>query len=115
MLVSIKWHYHYFTPLTFISVKLFSLLEYSLKLNILYYYIGADKLRAAEREAKQKRNRLWADYQPPAVYAGTGKEKDFTGNVFEVFNGDAISVKMPSGQLKKVFLSSIRPPREAQR
>lgn len=69
-------------------------------------------MRAAERQAKNNRARLWKDYQPPtATY--TGKEKDFTGNVIEVFNGDALNVKMPSGQVKKVFLSSIRPPREA--
>lgn len=72
---------------------------------------GVDKLRAAERQAKTSRVRLWKDYQPPtATYSG--KEKDFTGVVFEVINGDAISVKAPNGQLKKVFLSSIRPPRE---
>jgi staphylococcal nuclease domain-containing protein 1 len=54
---------------------------------------------------------LWKDYQPPTQQY-TGKEKDFTGNVFEIINGDAISVKSSSGQVKKVFLSSIRPPRE---
>lgn len=35
--------------------------------------------------------------------------------VVEVYNGDAISVKTTSGAVKKVFLSSIRPPREAGR
>ncbi|XP_037935636.1 staphylococcal nuclease domain-containing protein 1 [Teleopsis dalmanni] len=70
---------------------------------------GADKLRAAERIAKEKRLRLWHDYQSRAP---TFKEKDFTGNVVEVFNGDAINVKLPNGQIKKVFFSSIRPPRD---
>lgn len=68
-------------------------------------------MRAAERVAKTNRVRLWKDYQPTQpVY--TGKEKDFSGVVVEVFNGDAVSVRSTSGQLKKVFLSSIRPPRD---
>uniref|UniRef100_T1GLV3 TNase-like domain-containing protein n=1 Tax=Megaselia scalaris TaxID=36166 RepID=T1GLV3_MEGSC len=75
---------------------------------------GADKLRAAERQAKEKRLRLWKDYQSNAQQF-SGKEKDFTGTVVEVFNGDAINVKTPNGAIKKVFLSSIRPPREAGR
>lgn len=77
-------------------------------------YLGADKLRNAERQAKEKRLRLWKDYQSNAQNF-TGKEKDFSGTVTEVFNGDAINVKLPSGAVKKVFLSSIRPPREAGR
>lgn len=76
--------------------------------------VGADKLRAAERQAKEKRLRLWKDYQSNAQNF-TGKEKDFIGTVLEVFNGDAISVRTPSGATKKVFFSSIRPPREAGR
>lgn len=76
--------------------------------------LGADKLRNAERQAKEKRLRLWKDYQSNAQNFA-GKEKDFSGTVTEVFNGDAINVKLPSGAVKKVFLSSIRPPREAGR
>jgi staphylococcal nuclease domain-containing protein 1 len=74
---------------------------------------GVDKLRAAERQAKTSRVRLWKDYVAPTSNY-SGKEKDFTGTVYEIINGDAISVKSPSGQLKKVFLSSIRSPREAK-
>lgn len=76
--------------------------------------LGADKLRVAERQAKEKKLRLWKDYQSNAQ-SFTGKEKDFNGAVVEVFNGDAISVKPTGGAAKKVFLSSIRPPREAGR
>lgn len=79
-----------------------------------FEFKGADKLRVAERQAKEKRLRLWKDFQLNAPQF-TGKEKDFTGVVAEVFNGDAISVKTPTGAIKKVFLSSIRPPREAVR
>jgi staphylococcal nuclease domain-containing protein 1 len=73
---------------------------------------GADKLRAAERVAKANRVRLWKDYQPQQP-TYSGKEKDFSGTVVEVYNGDAISVKTASGQIKKAFLSSIRPPRDS--
>lgn len=72
---------------------------------------GADKLRAAEKSAKEKKLCYWADYQSktPAL---TTKDKDFSGTVVEVYNGDAISVKLANGQIKKVFFSSIRPPRD---
>ncbi|XP_037045449.1 staphylococcal nuclease domain-containing protein 1 [Bradysia coprophila] len=73
---------------------------------------GADKLRLAERQAKEKKVRVWEDYQSNAQIF-TGKEKDFTGTVIEVFNGDAINVKTTAGSIKKVFIASIRPPREA--
>lgn len=76
------------------------------------FLLGVEKLRAAERQAKNNRVRLWKDYQPPTA-TFSGKEKDFNGVVYEIINGDAISVKSANGQLKKVFLSSIRPPREA--
>ena len=58
--------------------------------------------------------RIWKDYQSTQQNF-TGKEKDFLGTVVEVFNGDAVNVKNASGAIKKVFLSSIRPPREASR
>lgn len=100
----ISSHGHHFTLLTSNSL-------FVAQSNQLINISGVDKLRAAERQAKTSRVRLWKDYQPPtATYSG--KEKDFTGTVFEVINGDAISVKSPTGQLKKVFLSSIRSPRE---
>lgn len=88
--------------------------EFQCLINILLLYLGAEKLRIAERQAKEKRLRLWKDYQSNAQ-TFTGKEKDFTATCIEVYNGDAISVKLATGGVKKVFLSSIRPPREAGR
>lgn len=82
--------------------------------NSLFSIIGADRLRVAERQAKEKKVRLWKDYQSNAQ-TFTGKEKDFTGTVVEVFNGDAVNVKNATGAIKKVFISSVRPPREAGR
>lgn len=77
-------------------------------------FVGADRLRAAERKAKETRLRIWKDWQSTAPQI-TGKEKEFSGTVVEVINGDALMVKLANGQVKKVFLSSIRPPKEAGR
>lgn len=54
---------------------------------------------------------MWQDWQSNAPQI-TGKEKEFTGTVVEVINGDALNIKLPNGQIKKIFLSSIRPPKE---
>lgn len=78
------------------------------------FIVGADKLRAAERMAKESRIRLWKDWQSTGPQI-TGKEKEFTGTVMEIINGDALVIKLNNGQLKKVFLASIRPPKEPGR
>ncbi|XP_018333811.1 staphylococcal nuclease domain-containing protein 1 [Agrilus planipennis] len=75
---------------------------------------GADKLRAAEKKAKEANLRVWKDYQSKVPQI-TGKEKEFSGTVIEINGGDSLTVKLPNGQTKKIFLSSIRPPREAGR
>jgi staphylococcal nuclease domain-containing protein 1 len=72
---------------------------------------GADKLRAAERQAKEARKRRWRDWTPGVAASLTGKEKEFTGLVMEVVNADALVLKLATGTYKKVFLASIRPPR----
>lgn len=82
--------------------------------SIAFMKSGADRLRAAERRAKDARLRLWKDWQSNAPQI-TGKEKEFTGTVTEVINGDALYIKLASGQVKKIFLSSIRPPKETTR
>lgn len=65
---------------------------------------------ATFRSAKEKRLRLWKDYSPsrPTIEA---KEKEFQGRVVEVINADAMMIKVGDGPPKKIFLSSIRPPR----
>ncbi|XP_030753895.1 staphylococcal nuclease domain-containing protein 1 [Sitophilus oryzae] len=69
------------------------------------------KLRAAELKAKNEQKRIWKDYQAKAPQI-SGKEKEFTATVIEVVNGDALQLKLANGEVKKVFLASIRPPRE---
>ncbi|XP_028130612.1 staphylococcal nuclease domain-containing protein 1 [Diabrotica virgifera virgifera] len=73
-----------------------------------------DKLRAAEKQAKEGRRRLWKDFVPTAPKI-TGKEKEFSATVSEVNNGDALVLKMANGDSKKIFLASIRAPKEPGR
>lgn len=68
-------------------------------------------LRAAERCAKEARIRKWANYVSNAPIIPP-EEKEFTATVIEVINGDALVVKMANNIEKKIFLASIRPPRE---
>ncbi|XP_050360776.1 staphylococcal nuclease domain-containing protein 1 [Nymphalis io] len=72
---------------------------------------GASTLRAAERSAKEAKLRIWTNYvsNAPVIAA---KDKEFTAIVMEVVNGDALVVKLPTNVQKKIFLASIRPPRE---
>ncbi len=82
--------------------------------------------KTAERTAKEKRLRIWQDYQPaPSELKGgkqdakaDGKKKpairmEHAGTVVEVGNGDNVLVKCQDGSVRKFFLSSVRPPRPA--
>ncbi|CAN7995796.1 unnamed protein product, partial [Ixodes hexagonus] len=66
---------------------------------------------ARRREAKEKRLRLWKDYSAPA---SLGPDAKFEGKVVEVINADALVVRLEDGELRKIFLSSIRPPRRSE-
>lgn len=65
----------------------------------------SQKLYAAEKRAKERRLGLWKDYTPPE------SQGEFSGVVVEIASADSIIVKTGTDQLKKIFLSSIRPPR----
>lgn len=51
------------------------------------------------------------DYEGSSGPAISAKDKEFTGKVFEIINGDALMVKKGKSDTKKVHLASIRPPR----
>lgn len=72
---------------------------------------GASNLRNAEKAAKDAKLRIWMNYQSnaPSISA---KDKEYKATVMEVINGDALVIKMPNNTLKKIFLASVRPPRE---
>lgn len=74
-------------------------------------FLGASSLRSAEKAAKEARIRIWTNYVSNAPIIAA-KDKEFTATVMEVVNGDALVVKMPNNTQKKIFLASIRPPRE---
>uniref|UniRef100_A0ABM5GLB7 Staphylococcal nuclease domain-containing protein n=1 Tax=Pogona vitticeps TaxID=103695 RepID=A0ABM5GLB7_9SAUR len=78
--------------------------------SIAVYTRGAEKLRAAERYAKERKLRIWRDYVAPTANLDQ-KDKQFVAKVMQVLNADAIVVKLNSGDCKTVHLSSIRPPR----
>lgn len=68
---------------------------------------GPEKLRAAERVAKDKRLRIWKSYTPAAAK----DRKSFHAKVVEVVNGDALMVRKEDGSVEKIWLASVRPPR----
>lgn len=71
---------------------------------------GPEKLRSAEKLAKQKKIRLWVGYKPTQSKV-SDKEREFTGTVIEIVNGDALVILKSDESTKKIFLASIRPPR----
>ncbi|CAB3411232.1 unnamed protein product [Caenorhabditis bovis] len=72
---------------------------------------GAEPLRTAERQAKEKRLRLWRGYQPSSSGV-SGDNKTFTAKVVEVVLSDALVLQKEDGSELKVHLSSVRLPRE---
>lgn len=74
--------------------------------------VGAEKYRSAEKHAKQAKLRLWKNFVPSTLNIDESN-KTFVAKVVEVLNGDGVVVKLNDGSFKRVFLSSIRPPRTA--
>lgn len=66
-------------------------------------------LRKAEKVAKDGKRNIWKDYRSNLVEIPE-KEKEFHAIVTEVVSGDTMMVKA-NNVTKKIFLSSIRPPR----
>merc|ERR1719374_389598 len=67
---------------------------------------GPEKYRTAEKLAKERKVRLWRNYAP-ATSTVSAKDREFTGKVVEIVNGDALMVKA-GGKFRKIFLASIR-------
>lgn len=74
---------------------------------------GPEKLRASEKLAKDRKVRLWTDYKPSGPKIDD-KDKEINGKVVEIVNADALIIKRGDGSLKKIFLASIRPPRQPE-
>lgn len=78
--------------------------------SITSYTQGPEKLRAFEKQAKERNVRIWKDYVPK-VQDIDPKEKNFHGKVIQILYADSIAVKLPNDTIKTIHLSSIRPPR----
>merc|ERR1719412_2932122 len=72
---------------------------------------GPEKYRKAQASAKESKLRQWKHYEGPTGPVISARDKEFTGKVVEIVNGDAIMVKKNKTETKKIFLASIRPPR----
>jgi len=72
---------------------------------------GPEKYRQAQAYAKEQKLKLWHDYAGPSGPAISAKDKQFTGKVIEIVNGDALVVRRSKTEVRKVHLASIRPPR----
>ncbi|KJH48241.1 nuclease-like protein [Dictyocaulus viviparus] len=71
---------------------------------------GAERLRAAEKQAKEKKLRLWKTYQPSAASILSGDKKSFSGKVVEIIMSDAMVVCKADGSEVKIHLASVRLP-----
>jgi staphylococcal nuclease domain-containing protein 1 len=80
---------------------------------------GAERLRAAEKAAKEKRLCLYANPAPGSASASAsaphtqanGSSRSFDATVVRVWSGDQISVVDKSGKERRLQLSSVRAPR----
>lgn len=70
---------------------------------------GPEKYRLAEKFAKQSKLRLWKSYETNNNILDESS-RSFVGKVVEILNGDGLILKV-DGSYKKIFLSSVRPPR----
>ncbi|KAJ3146034.1 hypothetical protein HDU89_006764 [Geranomyces variabilis] len=71
---------------------------------------GAQKYRAAEQRAKDKRLRLWKSYVGKAKI--TGPEPEFDAIVTRVLSGDTLLVEsVATGRERRITLASIRAPK----
>merc|ERR1711878_39189 len=73
---------------------------------------GGEKYRKAQEVAKDAKKRIWKNYDGPSGPQLSARDKEFTGKVSEIVNGDAIMVKKNKTEVKKIFLASIRPPKQ---
>lgn len=65
-----------------------------------------EKLRAAEREAKSKRLRIWENY---VDNRGDTPSESYEAKITEIISGDSMMAEnLTTGEVKKIFLASIR-------
>jgi staphylococcal nuclease domain-containing protein 1 len=77
---------------------------------------GMERLRAAEKAAKEKRLYLYANLPTSAAsktneHSAGGSPRNFDGTVIRVWSGDQLSIVDKEGKERKVQLSSTRAPK----
>lgn len=68
-------------------------------------------LRAAEREAKQARRRVFKDWVPPGEGPNAIQDAEFEGTLTEARSGDTVVITKAGGETETITLSSIRAPK----
>ncbi|KAF9793381.1 transcription factor [Thelephora terrestris] len=79
---------------------------------------GMERLRAAEKAAKEKRLYLYANLPTSAAsktneHSAGGSPRNFDGTVIRVWSGDQLSIVDKEGKERKVQLSSTRAPKQS--
>ena len=78
---------------------------------------GMERLRAAERAAKEKKLYLYANLPTSSMASKTngqsagGSSRNFEGSVIRVWSGDQLSILDKDGKERRVQLSSTRAPK----
>uniref|UniRef100_A0A914M2H7 Staphylococcal nuclease domain-containing protein n=1 Tax=Meloidogyne incognita TaxID=6306 RepID=A0A914M2H7_MELIC len=72
---------------------------------------GGEKLREAENFAKQRRLRIWKNFNAQTTSAPSINKSGFSAKVVEIGLCDSLSVLKDNGEELKVYFSSLRPPR----
>lgn len=74
-------------------------------------HAATEKLRLAERSAKDARLRIWRDYTPPPKVSSS-LSSNFTGKVLEIISGDLLVVVDAATDMeRRVCLASVRSPK----
>lgn len=79
-----------------------------------------DRLKAAEHDAKEKKLRIWENYVPPKPLSRQEEKKvakpgrEITGVVIEIANVCCATIQDPNGVEHKIYLSSIKAPRDTE-
>ena len=87
-------------------VKGFKFFDNFLRINLFFLI----KIKKNYRQAKQQKLRLWKNYNQSNTNSDESN-RNLSGKIVEVLNGDGLIIKLNDGSFKKIFLSSIRPPR----
>jgi len=73
----------------------------------------ANRFRKAEGAAKNKKLRVWANYEPPVATLKNEDKNLFNAQIVEVLSGDTVRIRDEQGHEERITLSSIRSQRFA--